>query len=180
MKHKTDQLQAQTEHATSLNNLVELKTISNELETMRTFISDRVKQIQAKTEETIVRIQQQEPPEAAAQDIEKLKGAMEYMKIYLAICDWQFTERIEEHRRTCELHNELQNLDDHLKHVDARFGENLPAARAMAASFEQFEKTVTVRISEVYIKFVEFEESARVMGLRGFLEFCKLWDSEKS
>ena len=146
MKQKIEQLQAQTEHATSLKNLAEVRTASSELEAMRSFISGRVNQIQQKIQEAIARVQQQEPPEAAAQDIEKLKGAMEYVKIYLAISDWQFTERIEEHRRTCELHSELQDLDDHLKNVDARIGENIQAARAAAVSFTQFEKTITVRV----------------------------------
>ena len=122
---------------------------------MKWTISDQQSQIKSKMQETIARIKQQEPSEAGARDIEKLKRAVDSLSTNLELFWSQTTTKIEEYRRTCtfaedleRIEKELHDLNEHLKKVDAKIGENLQTAKATAASFVQFEKTVTVRMRD--------------------------------
>ncbi|XP_043261539.1 uncharacterized protein LOC122402644 [Colletes gigas] len=163
VKEEIEQLKIQAERVMTLKNIVEVDTASSEVEARRKAINDRLSRLNAKSEDVIARIKKQEPPEAGVQDIEKLNHAA-----LLAVINFTFYEcqmkQIEEHRRTCmfaedleRIHSELRDLDEHLKTVDAKIGENVQVARAAAASFVQFEKTVEIleeRI-ETFIKTTE-------------------------
>ncbi|XP_076636076.1 uncharacterized protein LOC143349064 isoform X2 [Colletes latitarsis] len=163
VKQEIEQLKTQAERVMTLKNILEVDTASSEVEARRKAINDQLSWLNAKSEDVIARIKKQEPPEAGVQDIEKLNHAA-----LLAVIDFTFYEcqmkRIEEHRRTCmftedleKIQSELRDLDEHLKTVDAKIGENLQVARAAAASFVQFEKTVEIleeRI-ETFIKTTE-------------------------
>lgn len=124
----------------------------SEIDATKWSISDRLGHIKLRIEDAIARIKQQEPPEAGVKDIEKLRRALDSLTTDFEIFWSQTTTKVEEHRRTCtfaedleRIDGELKNLNEHLKNVDARMGENLQTAKATSASFVQFEKTVTVR-----------------------------------
>lgn len=153
VEHKIEQLRAHAQRIASLKKLSEVETLFNELDAMKWTISDRQNQIRSKAQDVIARIKQQEPPEAGVQDIEKLKRAIDSLSTNLELFWSQTITKIEEYRRTCtfsedleRIETELQDLNEHLKKVDAKIGENLQTAKATASSFVQFEKTVTVRI----------------------------------
>ncbi|XP_076384943.1 uncharacterized protein LOC117223969 isoform X3 [Megalopta genalis] len=150
VKHDIDQLKLQAERAMSLKSLIEVESITGELAARRKYISDRLNHLNGRMQETITRIRQQEPPEAGVQDVEKLERAMLSIGFDFTNCERQI-EKIEEHRRTRvfvedleRIHGELRDLNEHLKNVEARIGENLQAAKAAASSFAQFEKTVSI------------------------------------
>ncbi|OAD58515.1 Muscle M-line assembly protein unc-89 [Eufriesea mexicana] len=169
VEYKTEQLKIQAERVTSLKKLFEVVTLFGELDALRWSISDRHNQIRLKVQETIARIKQQEPPDAGVQDIEKLKYALESLMNDFEVFWSRTSTKIEEYRRTCTFAEDLERIDielhdlnEHLKKVDAKIGENLQAARAVASSFVQFEKTVAIleeRI-ETFIKMTE--ESIRI------------------
>lgn len=159
VKHEIEQLKIQTERVLSLKNLLEVEAAFSELDAKQRYINDRLARLNTKVEEVIARIKKQEPPETGVQDIEKLNHAA-----MLASIDFTFYEcemkRIEEHRRMCmfaddleRIHNDLRDLSDHLRIVDARIGENLQVVKAAATSFVQFEKTVEVSIRIVVYQY---------------------------
>lgn len=157
VEHKIEQLRAHAQRIASLKKLSEVETLFNELDAMKWTISDRQNQIRSKAQDVIARIKQQEPPEAGVQDIEKLKRAIDSLSTNFELFWSQTITKIEEYRRTCtfsedleRIETELQDLNEHLKKVDAKIGENLQTAKATATSFVQFEKTVTVRTRNVY------------------------------
>ncbi|XP_054013283.1 titin isoform X3 [Hylaeus anthracinus] len=169
IKREIDQLKIQAERVMSLKSIHEVETASSELDMKKKVINDRLGQLNAKTEEVVATIRKQEPPEAAAQDIEKLNHAA-----LLAVIDFTFYEcqmkQIEEHRRTCvfaedleRIHSELHDLNEHLRSVDAKIGENLQVVRNAAASFVQFEKTVKILEERIETFIKTTEESVSVL-----------------
>ncbi|XP_026674575.1 muscle M-line assembly protein unc-89 isoform X5 [Ceratina calcarata] len=164
VEYKIDQLKSQAERVTTLQKLFEVENAFRELDAMKWSVSDRLSQIDLKTQDTIVRIKQQEPPEAGAQDIEKLKRALDSLKTNFEVYWSQITTKVEEYRRTCtyaedleRIDSDLRDLNEHLKNVDTKIGENLQTAKATSASFLQFEKTVQIleeRI-ETFLKMTE-------------------------
>ncbi|XP_078042862.1 uncharacterized protein LOC144473128 isoform X2 [Augochlora pura] len=168
VKHDIDQLKLQAERAMSLKSIIEVENISSELTARRKYINDRLSYLNGNMQEVINRIRQQEPPEAGVQDIEKLERAMLSIGFDFTNCEHQI-EKIEEHRRTRVLvedleriHNELRDLNEHLKNVEARIGENLQATKAVASSFVQFEKTVLI-LEEKIETFVRTTEESMTL-----------------
>lgn len=165
VEHKIEQLRAHAQRVASLKKLSEVETLFNELDAMKWTISDRQNQIRSKAQDVIARIKQQEPPEAGVQDIEKLKRAIDSLSTNLELFWSQTITKIEEYRRTCtfsedleKIETELQDLNEHLKKVDAKIGENLQTAKATATSFVQFEKTVTVRTKNRLLYIVSYNK----------------------
>lgn len=165
VEHKIEQLRAHAQRVASLKKLSEVETLFNELDAMKWTISDRQNQIRSKAQDVIARIKQQEPPEAGVQDIEKLKRAIDSLSTNLELFWSQTITKIEEYRRTCtfsedleKIETELQDLNEHLKKVDAKIGENLQTAKATATSFVQFEKTVTVRTKNRLLYIVNYNK----------------------
>uniref|UniRef100_V9ICN3 Zormin n=1 Tax=Apis cerana TaxID=7461 RepID=V9ICN3_APICE len=120
--------------------------------------------------ETMVKIERQEPPEAGVHDIEKLRRALESLSTDFEVFWSQTTTKIEEYRRTCtfaedleRIDNELLDLNEHLKKVDTKIGENLQTAKATASSFVQFEKTVTILEERIETFVRTTEESINVL-----------------
>lgn len=158
VEHKIEQLKSQVSRVTSLRKLSEVEALFNELDAMRWSISERQSEIGSKVRETMVKIERQEPREAGVHDIEKLRRALDSLSTDFEVFWSQTTTRIEEYRRTCtfaedleRIENELLDLNEHLKKVDTKIGENLQTARAASSSFVQFEKTVTVRIITILL-----------------------------
>lgn len=153
VEHRIEQLKAQVERVAALKKVFEVETAFGEIEALRWTIFDRLNQVKLKMQDIIVRIQQQEPPDAAVHDIDKLKRAVDSLSIDFELYWSQKITTIEEYRRTCtfaedleKIDSELRDLNEHLKNVDARIGENLQTAKATVNSFVQFEKTVSVSI----------------------------------
>ncbi|XP_050486180.1 titin isoform X2 [Bombus huntii] len=170
VEHKIEQLRAHAQRIASLKKLSEVETLFNELDAMKWTISDRQNQIRSKAQDVIARIKQQEPPEAGVQDIEKLKRAIDSLSTNLELFWSQTITKIEEYRRTCtfsedleRIETELQDLNEHLKKVDAKIGENLQTAKATATSFVQFEKTVTILEERIETFVKTTEESINIL-----------------
>ncbi|XP_068967253.1 titin isoform X4 [Bombus flavifrons] len=170
VEHKIEQLRAHAQRIASLKKLSEVETLFNELDAMKWTISDRQNQIRSKAQDVIARIKQQEPPEAGVQDIEKLKRAIDSLSTNLELFWSQTITKIEEYRRTCtfsedleRIETELQDLNEHLKKVDAKIGENLQTAKATASSFVQFEKTVTILEERIETFVKTTEESINIL-----------------
>ncbi|XP_043525686.1 uncharacterized protein LOC122536948 isoform X6 [Frieseomelitta varia] len=170
VEHKIEQLNTHAQRVTSLKKLSEVETLFNELDAMKWTISDQQSQIKLKMQETIARIKQQEPWEAGVRDIEKLKRAVDSLSTNLELFWSQTTTKIEEYRRTCtfaedleRIEKELHDLNEHLKKVDAKIGENLQTAKATAASFVHFEKTVTILEERIETFIKTTEESISIL-----------------
>ncbi|XP_076758852.1 uncharacterized protein LOC143428086 isoform X1 [Xylocopa sonorina] len=170
VEHKIEQLKTQAERVTTLKKSLEVEAAFGELDAIKWSISDRLNQIKLKAQDTIARIRHQEPPEAGVQDIEKLKCAMDSLTTNFEIVWSQTTTKVEEYRRTCtfaedleRIDGELRNLNEHLKHVDAKVGENLQTAKATAGSFVQFERTVTILEERIETFIKTTEESISVL-----------------
>lgn len=124
----------------------------NELDALKTSITESLLRVRTKSEEVIGNIRLQEPMESAAQDIEKLRHAIDSVTVELESFQAEISSRLEKHRQLCvfgqdieRIDSDLRDLNEQLKTIDGRIGENLSASRATLAAFEQFEQTITVR-----------------------------------
>lgn len=151
VEHKTDDAKTKVDHIMSFSKSYDVDAALNDLEMMKRTITESLKHIQTKIEAVIVRIKQLEPPDAASQDIEKLRQVLDNVASSFQTFTIEILTRIEEHRRICifgedlsRIDSDLRDLNDQLQTVDARFHENLQAAKAAATAFSQFEATMTV------------------------------------
>lgn len=141
----------------SLTKLTDVESALNKLDILKTFIAESLSRVQTKSEEIIHIIKLQEPPEPATQDIEKLKRTIESMTIEFESFQKTTSDYLEKHRRLCtfkedieKIDSDLRDLNEQLKNVDGKIGENLSASKATLAAFEQFEHTITVMIKTIF------------------------------
>ncbi|XP_046754019.1 uncharacterized protein LOC124416756 isoform X6 [Diprion similis] len=114
-------------------------------------VSEIIKFINSETEQAIKRIEYQEPPEAASQDINKLKrvteGAESSWKSSWTERKSQLDEQLQLATFDADLSKINANIDELSRKLDAvkgKYGENLAAAKSTSDSFVQFEKTITI------------------------------------
>jgi len=131
--------------------LIDVNGALNELDILKTLIAESLLQVRTKFEEIIDNIRLQEPPEAATQDIEKLKRTIDSMDFEFESFQTKTSDYLEKHRRLCifredieKINSDLHDLNEQLKNIDGRIGDNLSASKAVLAAFEQFEQTITV------------------------------------
>lgn len=136
----------------SFTKLIDVDSALNELDALKTSITESLLRVRTKSEEVIGNIRLQEPAESAAQDIEKLRHAINSVTAELESFQAEICNRLDKHRRLCvfredieKIDSDLRNLNEQLKIIDGRIGENLSASRTTSAAFEQFEQTITVR-----------------------------------
>ncbi|XP_066595731.1 uncharacterized protein [Prorops nasuta] len=139
------------DHLKSYKTISELDNAWVEIDSSAIFISDNLKRVQSKIERCIAKIELEEPPEAAALDIQKLKHIFENIKSNWQAF-WKKTEsKVEEYKRECSFDEDLEriesdlgDLNEQLKNVDGKFGENLQMAKSASSAFNQFENTIKV------------------------------------
>ncbi|XP_046833268.1 uncharacterized protein LOC124430549 isoform X7 [Vespa crabro] len=151
VEHKMDEAKTKVDYITSFSKSYDVDGAVNDLEMMKRTITESLKHIQTEIEAVVVTIKQLEPPDAASQDIEKLRQALDNVASPFQIFTVETLTRIEEHRRICifgedlsRIDSDLRDLNDQLQIVDGRSNENLQAAKAAAAAFSQFEATMTI------------------------------------
>lgn len=114
-------------------------------------ITEALTRVESEIENVILRIERQEPVDAARQDIQKLKqvahnvnnackSSWSTVKSSLAK-DLQVSSLREDLEK---IDRELQDLCDQLKIINTNLGENLPSAKKASDNFIQFEKTLMV------------------------------------
>ena len=113
--------------------------------------TESLTRVRSEIENVILRIERQEPPEAAKQDIQKLKQAVHNVTL-----SWESSWTSEKSRLEYDLQlsllredlekidKELLDLREQLRSISCWLGENLPSAKAASESFIQFEKTLMV------------------------------------
>lgn len=123
----------------------------NEFDILKTSIAESLLRMRTKSEEIIDNIRLQEPLESATQDIGKLKSAIDSVVIEFESFQIETSSRLEKHRRLCifredieKINSDLRDLNEQLKNMDEKIGDNLPASKAALAAFEQFEQTIIV------------------------------------
>lgn len=123
----------------------------NEFDILKTSIAESLLRVRTKSEEIIDNIRQQEPLESATQDAGKLKGAIDSVVVEFEPFQVETSSRLDKHRRHCifredieKINSDLRDLNEQLKNMDEKIGDNLPASRAALVAFEQFEQTIIV------------------------------------
>lgn len=151
IEHKIELAKQEIEHVSSFTKLIDVDSALNELDALKTSITESLLRVRTKSEEVIGNIRLQEPMEPAAQDIEKLRHAIHSVTVELESFQAEISSRLEKHRRLCvfredieRIDSDLRDLNEQLKTIDGRIGENLSASRTTLAAFEQFEQTITV------------------------------------
>ncbi|XP_014485705.1 PREDICTED: uncharacterized protein LOC106750117 isoform X2 [Dinoponera quadriceps] len=169
IEHKIDRARQEIEHVSSFTKLIDVDSALNELDALKTSITESLLRVRTKSEEVIGNIRLQEPVESAVQDIEKLRHAMDFVDAQLESFQAEIFSRLEKHRRLCvfredveRIDSDLRDLNEQLKTIDGRIGENLSASRATLTAFEQFEQTITI-LEERIETFVKKTEETIVL-----------------
>ncbi|XP_067210497.1 uncharacterized protein zormin isoform X3 [Linepithema humile] len=151
IEHKIDQAKQEATRVSGFSKSTAVDGALNELEILKTFIAESLLRVRTKSEEIIDNIRMQEPPEPATQDIEKLKRAIDSVVIEFESFQRQTSDYLEKHRRLCifkedieKINSDLHDLNEQLKNIDGRIGDNLSTSKATLAAFEQFEQTITI------------------------------------
>ncbi|XP_051161941.1 muscle M-line assembly protein unc-89 isoform X2 [Leptopilina boulardi] len=129
-------------------------------------ITEALTRVESEIENVILRIERQEPADAARQDIQKLKqvahnvnnackSSWSTVKSSLAK-DLQVSSLREDLEK---IDRELQDLCDQLKIINTNLGENLPSAKKASDNFIQFEKTLMSMESKVKSFIESIEEN---------------------
>lgn len=156
IERKTDQqIRAQdTSHLTYLPKeaVREVKNKLDRHEIELKSITEALTRVESEIENVILRIERQEPADAAKQDIQKLKQAAHNINTAWK-SSWSTVKsslgkdlQVSLLREDLEkIDKELQDLCDQLKIINSSLGENLPSAKKASENFVQFEKTLVVR-----------------------------------
>ncbi|XP_012061613.1 PREDICTED: uncharacterized protein LOC105624873 [Atta cephalotes] len=161
---KIEEAKQEVEHASSFTKLTDVDGSLNKLNILKTFITESLLQIHTKSEEIIDNIRLQEPLESATQDIEKLNRTIDSVRIKFELFQTETSNRLEEHRHLCifredieKINYDLRELNEQLKNMDGRIGDNLSVLKATLTAFEQFEQTITIldKRIETFIKKTE-------------------------
>ncbi|XP_015171223.1 PREDICTED: titin isoform X2 [Polistes dominula] len=170
VEHKIEESKTKVDHVTSFSKSYDVDSVLNDFETNKRTITESLKHIQTEIEIIIGKIKLLEPPEAALQDIDKLRLALDNVVSPFQTFTVQTLTRIEEHRRICifsedlsRIDSDLRDLNEQLQTVDARFNENLQAAKTAANAFNQFEATMTMLEQRIDV-FVRTTEKTIVIS----------------
>lgn len=128
-----------------------MDSVFNEFNISKMSIAESLLRIRTTSEKIIDTIRLQEPLESATQDAEKLKDAVDSVVAEFESFQIETSNRLEKHRRLCifredieKINSDLRDLNEQLKNVDEKIGDNLSASKAALVAFEQFEQTITV------------------------------------
>lgn len=149
---KIDRAKKEIKRVSSFTKLTDVNSALSELDILKTSISESLLRLRTKSEEIIGNIRLEEPPESATRDIEKLKRALGSVTVQFESFETEMSSHLEKHRRLSifkegieKIDSELRDLNEQLKNMDGRLGDNLSASKAALIAFEQFEQTITVR-----------------------------------
>ncbi|XP_018309582.1 uncharacterized protein [Mycetomoellerius zeteki] len=164
IERKIEEAKQEVERASSFKKLIDVDDSLNKLNILKTFVTESLLQIRTKSGEIIGNIRLQEPLESAIQDIEKLNRTIDSVCVKFELLQTETSNRLEEHRHLCifredieKINYDLRELNEQLKNMDGRIGDNLSVLKATLTAFEQFEQTITIldeRI-ETFVKKTE-------------------------
>ncbi|XP_018360288.1 PREDICTED: titin isoform X3 [Trachymyrmex cornetzi] len=164
IERKIEEAKQEVERALSFTKLIDVDGSSNKLNILKTFITESLLQIHTKSEEIIDNIRLQEPLESTIQDIEKLNRTIDSVRVKFELFQTETSNRLEEHQHLCifredigKINYDLRELNEQLKNMDGRIGDNLSVLKATLIAFEQFEQTIMIldeRI-ETFVKKTE-------------------------
>ncbi|XP_071560873.1 uncharacterized protein [Temnothorax nylanderi] len=151
IERKIEEAKQEAEHASSSTKLIDVNGSLNKFDTLKTFITESLLRVRAKSETIIDNIRLQEPLESATQDIEKLKRTIDSTRVKFESFQTETSSHLEKHQRLCifredieKINSDLRELHEQLKNIDGRIGDNLSVSKATLAAFEQFEQTITI------------------------------------
>ncbi|RLU22075.1 hypothetical protein DMN91_006455 [Ooceraea biroi] len=151
IEHKIDRAKQEAGRVSSFTKLIDVDGALKEIDILKASIIGSLQRVRSKSDEIISNIRLQEPLEAAAQDVEKLKRAIDSVIIEIELLQTETYNCLEKHRQLCifredleRINSELRDLNEQLKNMDGRIGDNLSASKATLVAFEQFEHTITI------------------------------------
>lgn len=152
IERKIDEARQETEGVSSFTRLIDVEAALNKLDVLTTSITESLLRARTRSEEVIGNIRLREPSETATRDVEKVRRAIDSIAVEFEVFQADASSLLEKHRRVChfregieKIDSELRDLNEQLKSIDGRIGDNLSASRAILVAFEQFEQTITVR-----------------------------------
>jgi len=157
---KIDEAKQEVERTSSSTKLIDVDSSLNKFNVLKMFITESLLQIRMKSEEIIDSIRLQKPLESA-QDIEKLKYTIDSVSVKFELFQTETSNHLEKHRHLCifkedieKINSDLRELNEQLKNMDERIGDNLSISKVTLAAFEQFEQTITVNnIIKIILRF---------------------------
>ncbi|KYM98945.1 Titin [Cyphomyrmex costatus] len=164
IERKIEEAKQESECASNSTKLIDVDDSLNKFNILKSFITESLLQIRTKSEKIIGNIRLQEPLELAIQDIEKLNRMIDSVHIKFELFQTETSNRLEEHLHLCifrkdieKINSDLRELNEQLKEMDGRIGDNLSVLKTTLTTFEQFEQTITIldRQIETFVKKTE-------------------------
>ncbi|KAL6255449.1 hypothetical protein P5V15_013784 [Pogonomyrmex californicus] len=168
IESKIAEAKQEVECASNSTKLIDVDGSLHKFNIFKTFITESLLQVHTKSKEIIDNIRLQEPPESATQDIEKLKHAIDSMSVKYESFQIETSSHLERHRCLCifredieKINSNLCEINEQLKTMDKKIGDNLSVSKATLVAFEQFQQTITT-LEEKIEAFIKRTEEAIV------------------
>lgn len=183
IEHKIDRAKHEAERVSSFSKLIDVDGALKELDALKTSIIGSLQRVRSKSDEVISNIKLQEPLDAAAQDVEKLKRAIDSVVLEIEFLQTETYNCLEKHRELCifredleRINSDLRDLNEQLKNMDKRLGDNLSVSKTTLVAFEQFEHTITVILS----RKDEISLFSKILFLTCVLLLSRYWKKESN
>lgn len=151
IEYKIDEAKQEVERVSNSTKLIDVDSSLNKLDILKTSITESLLRVRTTSEEIIDNIRLKEPLESATQDTEKLKRMIDSVSVKFESFQIETSDHLEKHRRLCifredieKINSDLCELNEQLKNMDGRIGDNLSVSKTTLAAFEQFEQTIMV------------------------------------
>lgn len=132
-----------------------VERLIREHESSKNAVLDLFKFTSSEFDQIVARIKQQESPQAAIRDEEKMYAVLGSKQEVWEQSWQQRKEQLEHHLQRCQFDADLQQLNAQLGELSAQLGrvrgqlgESLTSAKANSQAFVAFEKTIEVKLQK--------------------------------
>ncbi|KAG7188139.1 hypothetical protein KM043_013360 [Ampulex compressa] len=170
LESNLDQAKVQAERVFASKKMLDFDIALKNFEAIKECILNHLENIKSKFNEVVTRIKVQEPPESATQDIEKLQSVVELVVSNFDDFWSRIVMKVEEQRQIVIFEEDLEKIitnvdemNEHLKIMDGKLGENMQTSKSLSTNFAQFENTVTTLQENIQTFIKKTEESFTVL-----------------
>ncbi|GIY10873.1 hypothetical protein CEXT_514601 [Caerostris extrusa] len=145
------------------NDVSKMEALIHDHEASKPTVMELFKFSHIEAQQLVQKINEAEPPEAAAKDIEKISSLQRTRKLNFEKSWDEFKYKLEQHNQLCiffrDMHlinKQIEDLNSQLTSIRQSYGESLPSAMHTSQAFLQFEKTIEI----LQIRIYEFVSTA--------------------
>ncbi|GFY76245.1 titin, partial [Trichonephila inaurata madagascariensis] len=145
------------------NDVSKMEALIHDHESCKPTVLELFKFSYTEAQQLIHKINEAEPPMAAAKDVEKVSSFHRTRKQTFEKAWEEFKYKLEQHNQLCiffrDMHlinKQIEELNSQLASIRQSYGESLPSALYTSQAFQQFEKTIEI----LQIRIYEFVSTA--------------------